>query len=153
LSTLATVVGFRLLVPDATVLNGVGDQPPRFPVPAAQAWKAVAEVFQLGIDNMHPVFQQAIVVGLLLGVVLVLLELALPKAKDWIPSATGLGLGMILPFQYPLSMFLGALIGWAWTRRSAATAEQYLVPIASGIIAGVSILGVVAAFVNNIVLQ
>jgi uncharacterized oligopeptide transporter (OPT) family protein len=150
--TLASVVGFRLLVPDATALNGVGDRPPQFPAPAAQAWKAVAEVFQHGIENMHPVYQQAIVVGLLIGAVLVLLEVALPKARAFLPSATGIGLGMILPFQYPLSMLIGAGIAWAWNRRDQDHAEAYLVPVASGVIAGVSILGVLVAFLNNVVL-
>ncbi|MEQ1568541.1 MAG: OPT family oligopeptide transporter [Myxococcota bacterium] len=150
--TLATVVGFRMLVPDATFLNGVGDLPPRFPAPAAQSWKAVAEVFSLGIENLHPVYQNAIGLGLAIGVVLVVLELALPKVRAFLPSATGLGLGMILPFQYPLSMFLGALAAWLWTRQSPKSAEQYLIAVASGLIAGISILGVLVAFFNNFVL-
>ena len=40
--TIATVVGFYLLVPDATALNGIGGKAPEFPAPAAQAWMAVA---------------------------------------------------------------------------------------------------------------
>jgi uncharacterized oligopeptide transporter (OPT) family protein len=150
--TLASVVGFRLLVPDATALNGVGDAPPHFPAPAAQSWRAVAEVFKYGFGNMHPVYVQAIELGLGIGAALVLLELALPKAKAWLPSATGLGLGMILPFQYPLSMFLGALIAAGWNRGSPKSADRYLVAVASGVIAGVSILGVLVAFFNNVVL-
>lgn len=59
--TLATVTGWYLLVPDATVLTGVGEMAPKFPAPAAQAWKAVAEVFKHGLANMHPMHQQAIV--------------------------------------------------------------------------------------------
>ncbi len=111
--TVATVTGFYLLVPNATVLTGVGSAAPRFPAPAAQAWKAVAEVFKMGLANMPPMHQQAIFWGLTLGVVIVLLELWLPKAKRYLPSATGLGLGLILPFQYPFSMLLGAIIAGA----------------------------------------
>lgn len=150
--TVATVIGFYLLVPDATALTGVGDKPPTFPAPSAQTWKAVAELFRHGLDSMHPVHQAALGFGLGVGVLLVLLEALLPKARAYLPSATGLGLGMIIPFQYPVSMFVGAVIGWAWTRGSPDTAEDYLVPISAGVIAGVSILGVVAAFLNNIVL-
>jgi uncharacterized oligopeptide transporter (OPT) family protein len=150
--TIATTVGFYLLVPDATVLLGSGDRPPRFAAPAAQSWKAVAEVFKTGLDNMHPVHQQAMVLGAAIGVLLVLAELALPKAKTWLPSSTGLSLGLILPFLNPFSMLLGAVIGWAWTRRSPASAEEYLIPVSSGVIAGVSIVGVLVAFLNNIVL-
>lgn len=148
--TFATVLGFYLLVPDATALNGVGDQPPQFPAPAAQAWKAVAEVFRLGLENMHPLHRQAIWVGLGIGVVIFVLEVALPKAKRWLPSATGLGLGLILPFQYPLSMLLGAVAAALWMRKDKAQADAYLVPLSAGVIAGVSIMGVLVAVLNTL---
>ena len=45
-----------------------------------------------------------------------------------------------------------AFAAWIWTRRSPRSAEEYLVPIASGVIAGISILGVFDAFVNNVLL-
>jgi uncharacterized oligopeptide transporter (OPT) family protein len=147
--TIATVVGFYLLVPDATALNGTDTTPPAFPAPAAQAWRAVAEVFRDGLSSMHPMHQQAILVGLIVGAVLVIAEQMLPKYKSWLPSATGLGLGFILPFQYPLSMLVGAVIATAWARSDAEQAETYVVPIASGVIAGVSIVGVMVAVLNN----
>ena len=148
--TIATVSGFYLLVPDATALNGVGESAPKFPAPAAQAWKAVAEVFKLGLENMHPMHRQAIFVGLVIGAVLLLLETFLPKAKKFLPSATGIGLGLILPFQYPLSMLVGAVIAFFWTRSKPQQAEDFLVPIAAGIIAGVSIMGVLVAILNTL---
>ncbi len=150
--TIAMVGGFYILVPDATFLNGVGDAAPQFPAPAAQAWRAVAEVFKYGLANMHPVHQQAIVLGLWLGAVLVVLEVALPRARKWLPSPTGLGLGMVIPGLSPVSFFVGALIAWLWQRSSPETADDYLIPVASGIIAGVSIIGVIVAFLNNVVL-
>ena len=150
--TMATVTGFYILVPDATALTGTDTTPPAFPAPAAQAWKAVAEVFRDGIESMHPMHQQAIGLGLALGAVLVVLEQLLPKAKKWLPSATGLGLGFILPFQYPLSMLVGALLAWVWQKKDAQAAEDYLVPVSAGVIAGVSIVGVIVASLNNFVL-
>ena len=151
--TLATVSGFYLLVPDATVLNGVDGKAPVFPAPAAQAWAAVAELFRMGIENMHPMHQQAIVVGLVLGLAITALELVAPKTwKGWLPSGTAVGLGLILPFQYPLSMFIGAVIAAVLTRRLPKLAKDSIVPVSSGIIAGVSIMGVVVAFVNNLIL-
>jgi uncharacterized oligopeptide transporter (OPT) family protein len=149
--TIATVTGFYLLVPDASVLVGKDGHAPRFPAPSAQAWKAVAEVFKHGVGNMHPVHQYALLVGACMGVALVVMELALPKHKKYLPSATGLALGMILPFQYPLSMFVGAVAAQVWTRANADSAERYLVPVSSGVIAGVSILGVVVAIANQTV--
>lgn len=151
--TVATVIGYFILVPDATVLLGGEGKAPAFPAPAAQAWKAVAEVFRLGIGNMHPTHQKAILVGLALGAVVVMLEHFLPKAKKYLPSATGLGLGFILPFQYPLAMFIGAVIAAVWMARSPQSGKDHIVPLSSGIIAGVSIVGVIVAAINNFVLQ
>jgi uncharacterized oligopeptide transporter (OPT) family protein len=151
--TVATTIGFYLLVPDATALTGVGDAPPAFPAPAAQAWRAVAEVFQLGIGNLHPVHRSAIYVGLAVGAVLGAVEALAPKSvKAWLPSSTGLGLGLILPAYYALSMFVGACLAEVVTRSDARRAEAYIVPVASGLIAGISILGVVVAALNNFVL-
>lgn len=150
--TAATVTGFMLLVPDATALNGAEGVAPKFPAPAAQAWKAVAEVFKMGLANMHPMHRQAIWLGLTLGAAMLVLELALPRFKKWLPSATGVGLGLILPFQYPFSMLLGAVAAYIWTRRNKQSAEDYMIPVAAGIIAGVSIMGVIVAMLNNLVL-
>jgi uncharacterized oligopeptide transporter (OPT) family protein len=151
--TLATVSGFYLLVPDATYLNGVEGVAPKFPAPAAQAWKAVAEVFKMGIENMHPMHQQAILVGGVIGAAIGLMEMFAPaKFRRFLPSATALGLGLILPFQYPFSMLLGAIVAAIWTRSNAKQADDYIVPLSSGIIAGVSIMGVLVAFLNNLIL-
>ena len=49
-------------------------------------------------------------------------------------------------------MFAGAVVTAVWTRANAKSSDDYVVPVASGIIAGVSIVGVVVAMVNNLVL-
>ncbi len=152
--TLATVSGFYLLVPDATVLTGVGEKAPEFPAPAAQAWAAVAELFRMGIENMHPMHQQAIVFGIIIGVAITLLEMFAPKnIKPWLPSGTSFGMGLILPFQYPLSMFIGSVMATVLEKTKPQLAKDAIVPVSSGIIAGVSIMGVVVAFLNNLVLS
>ena len=148
IGTVSMVGGYYLLVPDATTLLGADGVAPEFPAPAAQAWKAVAEIFKYGLENMHPTHRALMLWGGALGIILVLLEKFLPKIKQHLPSATGLGLGLILPFQYPFAMLLGAIIGWAWHTRNKTQSETYLVPIAAGLIAGISIMGVVVAVVN-----
>ena len=45
--TVATTLGYFILIPDATAITGVGGAEPMFPSPAAQQWKAVADVFRL----------------------------------------------------------------------------------------------------------
>jgi len=151
--TVATVIGYYALVPDATALTGKAGADPAFAAPAAQQWKAVAEVFRVGIANMHPMARQAIAAGIVLGLVLSLVEALLPKAKRFLPSPTGMGLGFILPFYYPLAMFLGASIAALGKLASRTRAERYTVPISSGLIAGESIVGVIVAIVNNFVLK
>jgi OPT family oligopeptide transporter len=153
--TVATVIGFYILVPDAAALTGSA---PAFPAPAAQQWKAVAELFQLGIGNLHPMARQCILWGGVGGALLTLIERLmssenLKKYKQYIPSATGIGLGMILPFYQPLQMFIGAAIAAIVTSRKDSKAGDYVVPVASGLIAGESLVGVVVAALNNFVLK
>ncbi len=150
--TIATVSGYYLLVKDASSLTGSDGRDPAFAAPAAQQWKAVAEVFKIGVSNLHPMARTCIVIGVALGVSLTLLERALPKYKRWLPSPSGIGLGFILPFYYPFAMFLGAGIAEIAKRLKPESADRYTVPIASGVIAGESIMGVLVAAVNNFVL-
>jgi OPT family oligopeptide transporter len=157
--TVATVLGFYILVPDATAMTGTvladgTEVAAAFPAPSAQSWKAVAEVFRLGIDNLHPMHRNAIFVGLGVGTVLTLIEAFVPKSlKTWLPTPTGLALGLILPFQYPLSMLVGAVAAFGWQKINAKSAEDYLVPVSAGLIAGISIIGVIVAAINNFVLS
>ena len=151
--TIASVLGFHLLVPDASVLTGSGGAPPAFAAPGAQTWLAVAQLFQEGIGKLHPMARQGIYWGLLAGAVLAALEILLPKYRRLLPSPIGLGLGFILPFFNPFSMLLGAVAAWLWARRNQAHAERYVVPVSSGVIAGESIVSVAIALVNNLILR
>lgn len=152
--TIATVLCYFILVPDATVLTGTDLKAPVFPAPGAQQWKAVAEVFKYGLGNLHPMSQTAIRWGAGIGAVLALAELVVPKnLKKYIPSPTGIGLGFVLPFFYPLAMFFGAAVSTLMSAFKKDWAERYLVAIAAGGIAGESIIGVVVQALNNFVLN
>lgn len=152
--TVATVIGFYALVPDATNLPVAGVAEPKFSAPAAVQWKAVADLFVKGFGNFHPAFQRAIVAGLALGAALTVAEKLAPRRiKGMLPSATGLGLGFILPFYNNLSFAIGGIAVWAWKRLSAAREEEYSVSIASGLIAGASLIGVLVAILNNFVFK
>lgn len=138
--TLVAVPGFYLLVPNAEVLGG-----DKFPAPAAQVWKAVAELLGEGVHSLHPSALWAMAVGGALGIVITLLEKALPKHRHLIPSPTGLGLAFVIPAWNSISMFLGALAAWLLEKRRPKAAETYTIPVASGFIAGESLMGVVVA--------
>jgi uncharacterized oligopeptide transporter (OPT) family protein len=147
--TVGTCIGYYALVPDATALTGTADHPAAFPAPGAQQWKLVAELFQLGISNLHPMARHGIAIGLGLGTLLALAEWALPKQRHWLPSATGVGLGLLLPFYTSLSFFLGALAAAAFRLVARKQADRFTVPIYSGLVAGESIVGVLVAILNN----
>lgn len=151
--TIAVIIGYAILVPDATALTGTPGHDPAFPAPAAQQWMAVAKVFKVGIENLHPMARQGIFYGLIAGALLTLLERALPKQKKWLPSPMGLGLGMVVPFYQVISFFIGAVIAEIAQRKKGSTTAELVVPIASGMIAGESIVGIVVAGLNNFVLK
>ncbi len=151
--TVASVLGYFLLVPDATALTGRGGAPPQFAAPAAQQWKAVAELFRSGVGNLHPLAREGIAIGLLAGTVLAITEWVFPRERKWIPSATGLGLGLFLPVFTSLSFVIGAAAAWLFSSLDKRQADRFVVPVASGLIAGESIVGVLVAALNNFVLQ
>jgi uncharacterized oligopeptide transporter (OPT) family protein len=151
--TIASVLCYFVLVPDATALTGSPGRPPQFAAPAAQQMKAVAEIFRLGIGNLHPMAREGIAIGLLAGSVMAITEWAFPRERRWMPSAAGIGLGLLLPFFTSLSFVLGAAAAWLYRRLDPRQAERLVVPISSGLIAGESIVGVVVASLNNFVLR
>jgi uncharacterized oligopeptide transporter (OPT) family protein len=81
----------------------------------------------------------ALVIGSILGVVFTLLE---TRWRTWTPSATGVGIGMLVPAFVITTMFIGGLLEYFWTRTNKSSAEAYLVPLASGLIAGEAIVAI-----------
>jgi len=144
IGTLVTVLAFGVLVPNAAALGS--DQ---FPAPAAQAWKGVAEAMALGISHLHPLKVWSMLVGGLIGILLVVLPRLLPKQAHLVPSAAGLGLAWTFHWFYSLLFFTGGVIGWIWQRRNRPQADEFLFPVASGVIAGGALMGVALIFVEN----
>ena len=143
--TLVTVLSFAVLVPDASALGSE-----QFPAPAAQTWSAVAKALSQGLSALAPVKVWSIAAGGALGVVLVLLPLALPKRfHAWVPSASAFGLAWVFDWYYGLLFLVGALLAEGLKRRAPQAAEEYNFPVASGVIAGGSLMGVVLIFWEN----
>jgi uncharacterized oligopeptide transporter (OPT) family protein len=151
--TAASVIAYFVLVPDATAITGSAGHAAQFVAPAAQQWKAVAELFRDGAGNLHPMAREGIALGLLAGTVIAITEWVFPRQRGWLPSATGLGLGLLFPFYTSLSFALGAVAAWAFGRASERGAARFTVPIASGLIAGESLAGVLVTALNNFVLK
>lgn len=115
----------------------------KYPAPAVQTWKGMAEILTKGLSNLPTHTPTAIAVAAALAVALtVATELAGPGVKKWLPSPTALGLSFILPASNSYTFLAGAVIATLVARKSPKTDETYTVAVASGLVAGASIMGV-----------
>src|SRR6185369_3409787 len=124
------------------------------PASGALSWASVAQVLAGGIGRLPVTARWLIAIGGAIGIVMVLVERALPKHKKYLPSAIGFGLAFTLPASNTLSMFLGAVIALMIEKRNKPWADRYIVPVSSGIIAGESLIGIlIKALVITSILQ
>ncbi|MBI5864190.1 MAG: OPT/YSL family transporter [Planctomycetes bacterium] len=143
--TVAIIPCWYLMIPDKEALQS-------YPAPATNQWRAVAELLTKGIDQLPESARIAIVIGALIGVALPLIERTVPrKVRPYFPSAMGLGLSWVIPFNNALSFAVGATIPFIWGLISRRTRDSYSVPVASGLVAGESLIqGVIAMLATAI---
>jgi uncharacterized oligopeptide transporter (OPT) family protein len=110
--------------------------------PISRKWAGFAEILSRGLDALPEGAFTALIIGVLLGILLAVLEIQVTD-KTWIPSPTGVGIGMLVPASVIVTMFCGAMIGKVWTRTSPTTSALYLIPLASGLIAGEALVAVI----------
>lgn len=137
--SLVVVPVFNILVPTKDDLGGT-----EFPAPAAMVWKNVSAMLVQGIEALHPTARWAALIGAIVGVALAVIEVKIPKhLKKWVPSASGLGIAMVIPASTSIMMCIGAGLA-EWLRRSKGEklADKLTMPIASGFVAGESLMGV-----------
>jgi OPT family oligopeptide transporter len=139
--TVAIVPAWYLMVPNKSIMES-------FNPPAANMWRAVAEALSQGIQYVPISARWGILIGGVIGIALALIDHFAPKLKRFTPSAMGLGLSWVVPFANCLSFFIGAVIAWLWAKRSAKNAELFVIPVASGAIAGESLACAIIAMIN-----
>src|SRR5439155_17007046 len=100
---LAVVPAWYLMVPTKAKLEA-------FNPPATNMWKAVADLLTQGIHMLPMSARWAIVIGAIVGVLLPLVGHLAPKSRSFLPSAMGLGLSWVIPFQNSLSFAIGAVL-------------------------------------------
>jgi len=142
--TVVSVLTFAVLVPNAQVLGT--DQ---FPAPAAQTWSAVAIALGQGLSSLESVKLWLIFAGAVAGAVLTVAPFLLPKYQKYLPSASAFGLAWVFHWYYGLLFFLGALVALVLERRKPKLAEEFTLPVASGVVAGGSLMGVVLVLWAN----
>ena len=138
---LVVVPAFNLIIPDPSVLGSDA-----WPAPSCLVWAGVSKAFAGGVGALQGSARVAIVVGLLLGVALSILEKMVPKRHlKYVPSPSGLGIAMVIPGSNAVAMFIGSAIAEAMRRKRPEAAENLVVPVSSGLIAGESLMGIVIA--------
>jgi OPT family oligopeptide transporter len=138
---LVVVPAFTLVIPDPSALGSEA-----WPAPSCVVWAGVSKAFSGGIGALDASAKTGIVVGLLLGVALAIAEKVTPKRLlPYLPSPSGLGIAMVIPGSNSIAMFLGASVAAILRRRRPEVAKESVVPIASGLIAGESLMGIVIA--------
>lgn len=144
IGTVVSVLAFAVLVPNAQVLGT--DQ---FPAPAAQTWSAVAIALGQGLSSLEPVKLWLIFAGGVVGVMFTLAPVLLPEYERYLPSASAFGLAWVFHWYYGLLFFLGALVALLVEKRQPKLAEELTLPVASGVVAGGSLMGVVLVLWAN----
>jgi uncharacterized oligopeptide transporter (OPT) family protein len=137
--TLSIVPAWYALAPSVESLTR------RFPMPAASAWKAMADLLANGVGELPTSSMWAVLIGGLIGIVLPVIEMKKPTLGPYLPSAMGLGLGFVVDFSNSLGFAIGAVIAWMWAKRSAGHAGAFRIPLASGLVAGESLFAAIIA--------
>ncbi len=141
---LAVVPAWYLMVPDKKTLEA-------FNPPATNMWKAVADLLTQGVHMLPRTALWAIVIGAAVGVLLPVLEKLLPENRPYLPSAMGLGLAWVMPMQNCLAFLIGAVIVWVWEKVNEKNSDAYAIPIASGLVAGESLIAAFLAIACTLV--
>ena len=117
------------------------------PLPAPQA--ALISTLARGVLNAQLDWNM-IGIGALVGLACILLDETLGRLKLLRLSPLAIGIGIYLPMDATQPVVVGALIGWLYERAmrrrgNAEQAERFGVLLASGLIVGESLLGVLNA--------
>ncbi len=142
--SIVSVAAFSALTPNAQALGT--DQ---FPAPAAQTWAAVAIALDRGLSSLENVKLWLIFAGGVVGLTLTIAPVLLPKYKEHLPSASAFGLAWVFNWHYGFLFFLGALVALLIEKQSPQIAKEFTLPVASGVVAGGSLMGVTLALWAN----
>jgi OPT family oligopeptide transporter len=128
----------------------------QFAMPAAVQWKGVADLITNGLSQLPTSAVISMVVAAILALVFEVLRI---RTKGAFPlSAVSIGLGVVLPPESCLAMWVGAMIFWykgrqkpaPGTREHAIWVEGYE-SICAGLISGAALVGIGNAIVNVLI--
>lgn len=138
---IVVVLTYRAIVPDARALPTS-----ELPSPGILVWMSVSEA--LAVGALPSATRTAIEAGTAVGVGLVLLDRLLPpRARRWVPSAMGIGSGMVLPASSAVAIAIGAASRISCERRYGV---EHATALAAGAIAADSLVGVAVQLLTTI---
>ena len=117
---------------------------PELPAPAAQAWKAMAELLSGGFGMLPPHATQALAIAAVVGAVLPLMRRS-TTLKPFLPSGLAMGIAFIIPAYNSLVMFYGLIVWYIWRTINPTAVEKLSFAVAAGFIAGEGLMGIVNA--------
>ncbi|MBK9037467.1 MAG: OPT/YSL family transporter [Myxococcales bacterium] len=112
--------------------------------PISRKWAGFATILKKGVSALPTSALWALAIFSVLGVILTVLE-AKPKLRRFVPSPTGIGIGILVPFSVIATMFLGGLAGIGWKAADKRSYDKFMVPLASGFIAGEALVATIVA--------
>ena len=104
----------------------------------------MAEVLNEGFGALPPHAPTAVAIASVIGILLVSLR-QIDSLKSYMPSGLAMGIAFIIPAYYSLVMFYGLVIWLIWKAVSPEKVAKYNFAIASGLIAGEGLMGIVNA--------
>lgn len=120
---------------------GIVGENAQLAAPTARRAVGFAELLSGGADKLPVSALIAMGFAAVMGIALAMMEQE-PSWRRWVPSATGLGLGIILPFAAVSTLLIGATLGLLWQVIAPKSNSVYMVPLASGFIAGEAMIAV-----------
>jgi uncharacterized oligopeptide transporter (OPT) family protein len=136
----AVVAAYALIFPEGQPIDLPSE---RFPAPAVLVWANVSQIFARGPGALPAHERVGALLGAAIGVALGGLERLPPaRVRRLLPSPAGVGSAMVLPASNSVAIFAGALLAWSAHRLTAGRARGLLLLVASGLIAGESLLGI-----------
>jgi uncharacterized oligopeptide transporter (OPT) family protein len=118
----------------------VGDNA-QLAAPIARRAAGFAEVLSGGVDQLPATALIAAGVAIILGIIFALMELN-KNLRVLTPSPTALSIGALIPFAANAPILVGAIFAALWMLVSRRTAVVYMIPLASGFIAGEALVAI-----------
>ena len=117
--------------------------------PVSNKWSGFAQVLKDGASALPTSALYAAIIFSILGIVFTVLE-SKPNLRKFVPSPTGMGIGILVGFNVVVVMAIGGVIGWLWEKYDKKSADVYLLPLGSGLIAGEAIVAVLGTIYHAV---